>query len=130
MTSESEELSRYGTGPDDLSEAEPERIIVTDEMSRVGREILLSYGKTVADMYRAMQAIEPKDNGWEPTLHSADFVIRLADERDALLTSYNELFTAHEALLQRLADLEPKPEVKPDPFQPHADERRKIGWVL
>lgn len=91
--------SAYGTGPDDFSEAEPERIAVTEEMIAAGAQYVGSSHSAPASnqywadkIYRAMAAVAPGNDlaasndrlvyAWHRAEHRANAA---TTERDAAL---------------------------------------------
>lgn len=87
-------MPAYPNGPCDCGAEIP----VTEEMERVGRETLLSYGKTVGDMYCAMAAVAPRyDAHGRLAKSDLPWIQTIIDDRDAALRRANE----NSALLER-----------------------------
>lgn len=108
------EPSRYGTGPDDLSEAEPERqnpreialdelvalgqemggydapiIAVTEEMLKAVENYVIgccnAMPKDLTEIYRAMAAVAPSSNLADRHAQQKKTICELLDDRDAAL---------------------------------------------
>lgn len=109
-----DEPSRYGTGPDDLSEAEPERqnpreialdelvalgqemggydapiIAVTEEMLKAVENYVIgccnAMPKDLTEIYRAMAAVAPSSNLADRHAQQKKTICELLDDRDAAL---------------------------------------------